>query len=521
MTDIPASPPAKVVGKAKPFHPPLFAAYTVLSLYAANTALIPPEEVYVPLAIVLAASLVIWGGLWAILRDLGRAAAGTSIIAIGFFSFGPTLDVIQHTGWGRGWNSADLFPWWAFLWAALLVAGVWKWKRFNTPTRGLNIAAMALVLFPLFSIVTAWLQGGKTVVAAKGSSKAGSFTGTRPDIFYVILDGYGRSDALKRDMAFDNSEFVDGLRKRGFYVAPDARSNYCQTELSLTSSLNMDFLPSVVPNFASDGKDRTVLDALMDRSRLSRTLRDYGYAYIGITSGFPGVHPLSADLVLKGPGGSSLFESALLARTPFTNTAIGASSAFDRRREDLTAAIQNLGGLGAPSSRPRFVFTHVLAPHPPFVFGPNGEPIRPHHMYAIVDGSHFMQNGGTPEEYREGYTGQAQTIGRMMLKAVDEILAKEKTPPIIVIQGDHGPKMRLDQELLEKTDISEVFPILNAYYVPPKVRAALYPGITPVNSFRTILREQFGEPLPNLPDRSWYSGWSWPFRLFEVTSKVP
>lgn len=521
MSETSVSPPLKPAGKAKPFHPPLFAAYTVLSLYAANTALIPPEEVYAPLAIVLGACFVVWGVLWAVLRDLGRAATGASLAAVGFFSFGPTLDEIHHTEWGRGWTTSDLLPYWGAFWAALLIAGVWKWRRFSAPTRGLNIAAVALVAFPAFAIVTAWIRGGKTVVAAKGSSHAASFSGTRPDIFYVILDGYGRSDALKRDMNFDNSEFVEGLKKRGFYIAPDARSNYCQTELSLTSSLNMDFLPNVVPGFTPEGKDRAVLDDLMDRSRLSRTLRDYGYAYIGITSGFPGVHPLSADLILKGPGGSSLFQSALLARTPFDNTTFGASSAFDRRREDLKAAIENFGHLGAASIRPRFVFTHVLAPHPPFVFGPNGEAIRPHHMYAIVDGSHFMQNGGTPEEYRNGYTGQAQTIGRMMLKAIDELLAKEKTPPIIVIQGDHGPKMHLDQELLEKTDISEVFPILNAYYVPPKIRAALYPGISPVNSFRTILREQFGEPLPNLPDRSWYSGWSWPFKFFEVTSKVP
>jgi len=504
----------------RPFHPAIFALYPVISLYSTNTVLIPASEVWTPLAVVLLGTCILWGILRLLLRNAERSAAAASAAVLAFFSFGPICDVIQHTLWGRMLTADDIDEYWWAGWVLIVVLAGWKWKRTASLTRALNAGSLALVAIPAFSIAMAWVGGGAKVPGGNLPTNAAAYKGPKPDVFYIILDGFGRQDVLARDVGLDDSEFIDGLKKRGFYVGDNSRTNYCQTELSLSSSLNMGFLPDVVPKFNPKEESRLVLDDVIDKNRVSRTLREYGYGYIGVTSGFPGVHPRSADLILEGPHGSSLFLAALMARVPVGVEASGAGSAFDNRRKDLTSAIATIGQLGKQASRPRFIFAHILAPHPPFVFGPNGEPMRPHHMYAIVDGSHFMQNGGTPEEYARGYAGQAKTIGRMVLAAIDEVLSHERTPPIIVIQGDHGPKLHLDQDELAKTDINEVFPILNAYFVPPSVQKELYPGISPVNSFRTIFRTFFGENLPNLPDRSWYSNWMQPFTFEEVTDRI-
>jgi hypothetical protein len=68
--------------------------------------------------------------------------------------------------------------------------------------------------------------------------------------------------------------------------------------------------------------------------------------------------------------------------------------------------------------------------------------------------------------------------------------------------------------------VNECFPILNAMLVPDEVRSELYPSITPVNTFRTIFRVLFGDDLPNLDDRSWYSPYNLPFEFAEVTAKL-
>lgn len=47
--------------------------------------------------------------------------------------------------------------------------------------------------------------------------------------------------------------------------------------------------------------------------------------------------------------------------------------------------------------------------------------------------------------------------------------------------------------------------ILNAYYVDKQTGADLYDSITPVNSFRIIFNDYFGESFPLLDDVSHYA----------------
>ncbi len=41
-------------------------------------------------------------------------------------------------------------------------------------------------------------------------------TGDKPDIYYLIFDRYSGAPALKEYLDFDNSDFTDYLKNRGF-----------------------------------------------------------------------------------------------------------------------------------------------------------------------------------------------------------------------------------------------------------------------------------------------------------------
>ena len=82
-----------------------------------------------------------------------------------------------------------------------------------------------------------------------------------------------------------------------------------------------------------------------------------------------------------------------------------------------------------------------------------------------------------------------------MLEAIDTILANSDTPPIIVIQGDHGPWLQPKAKRMQ---------ILNAYYLPGH-NDELYPTITPVNTFRLVFTDYFGGDYPLLDDISYFS----------------
>ncbi len=303
----------------RPFHPILFALYPVLALYSVNTALIPVAEVGLPLVLVLALCAVVWGVLSLVLRSVSRAAVGTSIAIVGFFANGHLWDVLSQVKTIRNefGDREGMFLTWLILWIVAVIFACWKWKRGEGVTRAMNVVGIVPAGFPAVSIGMSWFSAWRgTAVVEAVSNSAKLDTSVRPDIYYIILDGYGRSDALKRVIGFSNEWFVKDLENLGFFVAKDGRSNYCETELSLSSSLNLQYLSALLPKIGPNDDDRQALDALIDRNEVSKYLKRLGYKYVAMTTGFPSIHPASADIWLRDQSGVSLFSNELLTETP-------------------------------------------------------------------------------------------------------------------------------------------------------------------------------------------------------------
>ena len=90
---------------------------------------------------------------------------------------------------------------------------------------------------------------------------------------------------------------------------------------------------------------------------------------------------------------------------------------------------------------------------------------------------------------------QAQFLNKKMLQAVDTILAESEVPPVIIIQGDHGPWLQPNDKRMW---------ILAALYFPGH-KDQLYPKITPVNFFRLVFNNYFDGKYELLRDVSYFS----------------
>jgi hypothetical protein len=165
------------------------------------------------------------------------------------------------------------------------------------------------------------------------------------------------------------------------------------------------------------------------------------------------------------------------------------------------------------SDQPRFVFAHVVAPHPPFVFLADGGSTNPTSPFRLKDGNEFL---GTLDEYVSGYIQQLQYINRRVLAVVDAIIASTDGDVIIVLQGDHGPGSRLNWEDPAGSDLFERMSILNAIRLPLDEPAGEIPStLSPVNTFRLIFNREFGGEYELLADRSYFSTWHRPFAYYE------
>jgi hypothetical protein len=245
---------------------------------------------------------------------------------------------------------------------------------------------------------------------------------------------------------------------------------------------------------------------MIANNRLFDLLRQCGYQTVAFESGFRFTNYPSADIYLQYGGDYNEYEGLLLANGPLEGLLEGLQGrlpprTFAAHRARVNFAFDTLAELPALKG-PQFVYAHIITPHPPFVFDAQGDPRQPRRGYSMVDGSDYR---GVWAEYRGGYAAQVQNANRLAGQALRAILANSAEPPVIIIQGDHGPGGHLDWQSADRSCLWERTSILLAYYLPDGGERLLYPEITPVNSFRVVLNTFFGQDLPMLPDETYFT----------------
>jgi hypothetical protein len=508
---------------ALPIHPLLVAAYPVVFLFAANAAeQVGLDPLWRPLAMAVGGALVALVVLFVIVRDWSRAALLTTVLVIGFF------------GYGHAWNAASgvLDSQWWLIGAWVLVVGIglfaaWHANRFMAPlTRGLNLIAALALLLNGWSVAGTMVAFGAVHVPDDSVSTVRLAPADRsdlPDVYYIILDRYPGETALRETYGFDNSPFLDALEERGFDVAHHAHANYIKTPLSLSSSLNLGFLDAErFKAEATSGEDREpVQRTLRDHLAVVTALKQLGYRYIHISNWWtPTATNVDADRVFHYAGQDEF--STVLAQTTllraFTEPDAAPTDPWDWSvlRQHTLYELNTLDQVPELPG-PKFVFAHILMPHPPWVIDADGSPLDRAEVAALGDQESMLR-------YLEYGNGR-------MLDAIDRILAGSGDDAVIMLQADEGPFPREYQadewgfRWREATDkqLEEKFGILFAMRVPGADldAAGFSDDITPVNTFRVIFNARFGTDFPMLPNRVWaHTDLSHFYDFFEITNRL-
>ncbi len=464
---------------------------------AVNVGQVKPEAGVRPALVSLLLACILFGLIFLSLRNPYRAAFLSMLWLALFFSYGHAYNTILD-------QYPDLdFGWWLFAaWLLLAVFFAWWSTRprlsFIDSARTLNVIALGLVIVSLVQINSKAEKGSghyRYVAAQHAPIQDLTRPQDAPDIYYFILDSYTRDDLLKKAYGYDNSEFISGLRQRGFYVAECSQSNYTRTELSVSSSLNMSYLPDLDDKFVPESIARSHLWDTLKHNTVRYSLEEMGYQTIAYATGFAWSELDDADIFLTPPpfgSGLTEFETLFLETTLLrqaetvgwldTDQIVGQN--FRDRHMLVFNSMKNVSKMQGP----KFVYVHLLLPHPPFVFGPNGEHTNPADFWNA-------QKLYPADKYQKGYTNQLTFLNGKMLETIDTILANSARPPIIILQGDHGPWIQPNPQH---------FFILNAYYLPGH-KDDLYPSISPVNTFRLVFDDYFRANYDMLADKTYFS----------------
>lgn len=494
--------------KKRALYPVLFALFSVLSLASYNIREIFIGEILRPLMFSLLVAGIIHLPAFLAVRNAHRAALVSAVLLLAFFSYGQLYSAFEgRTIFGLGlFRHRVLFP--LFL-AVSAIGVIWILRRVkhpDAPTHGLNLISIFLLIYPTWIIASTLFQqylsdSSTRISTAVEGAEAGNAS---PDVYYIILDGYGRQDVLQNELGYDNTEFIEGLRARGFYVAECSQSNYAHTLYSLSSSLNYDYLDSL--GATSDAERIT----LLKHGAVRTAFEESGYTIVAFPTGWSMTEWTDADIY---PDYGRSFTTLTEFETLYLDTTmLRVATDYDRlnskttpysraRRLRVLSMIETLKEIPTREGN-YFVFAHFVIPHPPYSFGADGE-------WLEINASTASYG-----EFKNAYLNQVEYINREILQIVDAIQAGSEA--VIIIQGDHGPPPDLTNDPAIK------MPILNAYYLPEvDADRALYPSISPVNSFRVVLNRYFDADLPLLEDRSYFAPNQDPERISPFPNACP
>jgi len=510
-------------------HPFLFALFPILFIYAQNMEQMSLSQIWTSVLVLLGFALIVLLLFTLILRSTARAGMLLSLFLLLFFSYG----VVHRALWeGRTEIPASYSQILMIAWAVIFFGGtalVIRIRRgLEEITKILNVMALILVTFSLVNIglyefrTRSALQDNDSAERIQLTQTGSVQVDALPNIYYIILDGYARADVLEELYNYDNSEFLEFLDQKGFFVAGQGQANYVQTALSLASALNLGYLDDLASRVGPEFDDRQPLQRMIKSSSVVQFLKQQGYLTVAFATGYAPTTLDDAD-VYMGPGQSwNSLETLLLGNTPIPWLVANQSqlNPYAPYISRIQYTLEHLAGTAQLQS-PHFVFAHVVAPHPPFVFDEYGNETPQNREFTIEDGNHFLEMGGTREEYVEGYTGQLSFVNDQIVAILDNLLASQSSrPAIVILQSDHGPGLLLDWEHPENTYFRERLSILNAVLIPGGDSAGFYDEMTPVNTFRLIFNQYFGTELELLEDESYFSVWNRPYEFINVTDAV-
>jgi hypothetical protein len=460
------------------WHPAALAATYILVKYQEVRRVISGAE----MALTLLVAVALVGGIHFLLargfRDQRRAGVLLSAALLAYCFYPPAhLWMNDHwpASWGGHWVKLRI----ALPGLALALAALgWALRRATGSlaelTAWLNVTTLATAMASAGQLAwLAWQQPAPTTLTAVTPPALPAPKPARaPDIIFLILDSYTSAKSLKQWWNFDNEEFLGFLEGKGFQVLRDARSNYRSTPFCLGSSLNLAYLRDLR---GSRSERCTALSASIKDSLVARALKQYGYQIVNLS------------LFDFGEEKQYYRHEEFDARPFFHHLqqqslwGLAKNAVSSRRMARVNLALMaelERQVSGGRQATPRFIYAHLMMPHPPFLFDRHGQPVN---------------RGFRLPMDRRDYLEQLLYANQLVRRAIETTLQAYREPPVIIIQGDHGFRY-----LPDDPDRVEAHSILNAFLLPGRPDARIPAGLTPVNTFRFLFNEYFGTSYPLL-----------------------
>lgn len=464
----------------------------VLHGYLNNYGLIPEKDALLLALLYCGVALVLAGIFWLFYRNIFKAALLSFVLLCLQFFFGPIHDFLKETFPGTIFSKYSfLLPFIFILVIATAVYLARSKKTFYRTTTYLN------TLFLIFIITDSFLLAFSNSKREKNNTESNfTFspcdTCSKPDIYLIVADGYPGNRQLKDLFRFDNSDFENALRQRGFFIVDSSMSNYNFTPFSIASMLDMNYLNNI-RGINSDKNDMRICYNTIKNAQLFHFLKKINYRIYNFSIFDLENQPSFTKPTFLQRKTKPILSQTLLYRLKqdlgyhLASTLRIQSVIKNLRKKDLhnnnSILKKTISTPTKINKHPKFIYAHLVMPHYPYYFDSSGNETN----YKFLT-----------EEYntnKDAFIGYLKYANKVYLKLIDTIKSQSEHEPIIIFLSDHGFR-EFEYPVKEKYHFMNI----NALNIPKSSYKSFYKGLSNINTFRIILKEVFNQKIELIND---------------------
>ena len=378
----------------------------------------------------------------------------------------------------------------------------------RNPRRLKNTIRYFLLLYSLLtlfesSMICYKLMTGKSISAITSrmvspiNIKADS-TIDKPDIYYIVFDGYTGPATLREFWGFEN-DIYPYLNSKGFFTIDSGFSNYKSTPFSISSILSLQYLTGSQPYLYSNSSNFLVGQKVYAKNILYDFLKQQHYdfsiysqledkkmltafGFLGVDEPVNWLRKLTLERIYLDPWKLNKLRIFFGGKSDQKAVKLESMLKFDDYNKRAIAHIFTDCENSSTSklNKPIFSFTHFMLPHDPYLRDELGNPVV------------SPEPGGMD---MNGYLKQVKYSNQLIKQITECLLGDTTRKKIIIFQGDHGYRHYTN------APVNRQFEALNAIYFYNHKYNNLRKNMSHVNTFRIVVNNIFGSNLPLLEDR--------------------
>jgi len=411
------------------------------------------QDILISLAIV-SVSIIIWIVIRKIIKNSNKAALITGVGVVFFFYFGYVQDALNGILVSNipVNKTSILVPISIIIFIILTIYFIKSKNNFESIIKIANVVSITLILVVCVQFIIPDASAEK------------------PNVYHIILDEYTDNEILTKKFGYNNEKFLEFLNNNGFYMHDKLFSTFGGTVKELNVIFNMEY-PKKLGWMSEDYES-------LNNNKVMSIFSNQNYSIIETNSMMRWKNFSDVD--------TKLCYDTNFINSEFLDQVLGKSIIRyflekyqqDTRRDTVRCTFDVLNEITLKIDGPKYVFSHVYVPHPPFLFGPNGENVIPDHRE--ISG---LQSWEDPQ----GYVNQLIYATNEITVVIKNIV-KNDPNAIVIVQGDTGTLTGTDISKKTMKEIYQAHSILYAVRIPD-VEDSDY--MIPVNTYRVIFNNYF------------------------------